>query len=138
MKKSLLLILFHICVYTVFSQSFIDTISAFTYVPYGFVKLDSVINNDISYKYYGDSSSGRFYVSCNAVNFTNSNILVGSEFLKVNHLGNLKNYKGWGYYLELSSGWNAYLCFNKSEIDSSKVLFFFSTKKKVFERIIAR
>jgi len=63
---------------------------------------------------------------------------IGSEFHKIKNLGSLKNYLGWGYYLELPTGWNAYLCLDKSEIDSSKVVIFFSTEKEVFERIIAR
>lgn len=138
MKKLFLLTLFHIGVlFTVFSQSFIDTVSAYTYVPYGIVKLDFVIKNDIMYRYHSDTS-GRYYISTADKNFTNSNMNIGSEFHKIKNLGRLKNYLGWGYYLQLPSGWNAYLCMDKSEIDSSKVVFFFSTEIEVFERIIAR
>ncbi|HLS38158.1 MAG TPA: hypothetical protein VK023_07790 [Sphingobacterium bovisgrunnientis] len=137
MKKSLLLILFHIgVVFTVFSQSIRDTVSMH-YVPYGIVKLDSVIKNDIMYSYHSDTS-GRYYISTSDKNFTNSNMNIGSEFHKIKNLGSLKNYLGWGYYLELPTGWKAYLCLDKSEIDCSKVVFFFSTEKEVFERIIAR
>lgn len=139
MKKLLLFILFHIgVVFTLFSQSFIDTVSAHTYVPYGFVKLDSIIKTDILYKFHSDSTSDRYYVSSHDRIFTDAGIKDGNQFQKIKHLGKLQEYRGWGYYVQLSSGWNAYLCLNKSEIESSKVLFFFSTKKEVFERIIAR
>ncbi|WP_160067134.1 hypothetical protein [Sphingobacterium bovisgrunnientis] len=89
MKKSLLLILFHIgVVFTVFSQSIRDTVSMH-YVPYGIVKLDSVIKNDIMYSYHSDTS-GRYYISTSDKNFTNSNMNIGSEFHKIKNLGSLK------------------------------------------------
>lgn len=138
MKKLLLLILIHVgVVFIAFPQSIRDTVSAYTYVPYGIVKLDCVIKNDIMYRYHSDTS-GRYYISTADKNFTNSNMNIGSDFHKIKNLGSIKNYLGWGYYLQLPSGWNAYLCMDKSEIDSSKVVFFFSTEKEVFERIIAR
>lgn len=137
MKKLLLLILIHVgVVFTAFPQSIRDTVSM-RYVPYGIVKLDCVIKNDIMYSYHSDTS-GRYYISTADKNFTNSNMNIGSEFHKIKNLGRLKNYIGWGYYLELPAGWNAYLCMDKSEIDSSKVLFFFSMEKEIFESILEK
>ncbi len=134
----LLLILLQIgFVCTVFSQSFRDTVSAHTYVPYGIVKLDSVIKNGIMYRYH-TNATGRYYISSDDKNFTKSNMKIGSKFHKIKNLGRLKNYIGWGYYLELPAGWNAYLCMDKSEIDSSKVLFFFSMEKEIFESILEK
>jgi hypothetical protein len=120
----------------VFSQSIRHTVSMH-YVPYGIVKLDSVIKNDIMYRYHSDTS-GRYYINTADKNFTNSNMNIGSEFHKIKNLGSLKNYLGWGYYLELPTGWNGYLCLDKSEIDSSKVLFFFSMEKEIFESILEK
>jgi len=54
--KKLLLVLIHIgVVFTVFSQSIRHTVSMH-YVPYGIVKLDFVIKNDIMYRYHSDTS----------------------------------------------------------------------------------
>ena len=137
MKKLSLLILIQIgFVCAVFSQSIRDTVSMH-YIPYGLVKLDSVIKNDIMYRYH-TNASGSYYISSDDKNFTNSNMNIGSEFHKIKNLGSLKNYLGWGYYLELPTGWNALLCLDKSEIDTSKVLLFFSMEKEVFESVLEK
>ncbi|MCA5006466.1 hypothetical protein [Sphingobacterium bovistauri] len=139
MKKGIFIILFQlVLVFSVFPQSFIDKVSAQTYVPHGFVKLDSLVKNEILYKYHGDNKKHQYFVSSHNRSFIDTGIKIGSEFQTIERLGKLKQHRGWGYYLQLPSGWNAYLCLNKSEIDSSKVIFFFSTQKELYSQITSK
>lgn len=69
------------------------------------------------------------YVSTSDMHFsTSENLKVGNYFSKISKekiLSEIINYKGWGKFIRLSSGWNAVFNYQKPVTDSSKIEFFF-------------
>ncbi|CAN5655544.1 hypothetical protein BH11BAC5_BH11BAC5_33990 [soil metagenome] len=69
------------------------------------------------------------YISTSDSHFTTSDSLkVGTYFSKIRKekiLSEIIDYKGWGKFIRLSSGWNAVFDFQKPVTASSKIEFFF-------------